>query len=441
MYVTVTKSSLKGNLEVPGSKSHTIRAVLLATLAKGISTINNPLLSGDGESAIEAAKAFGAKVTRKERQLVIEGRGIPLSVPEKGIDTKNSGTTTSFVTSLATLTEGETFITGDEQIQKRPIKVLVDALRSLGSDVTIIRGNSQAPPLVVKGGLKGGEVILDGFNSQFVSSLLLASPLAKNRSEITVTNPLEKPYIQMTLDWMRRFGATVQGNEPVYTHFVIEGGQHYRNGEFTIPSDWSSAAFPLVAALVSDSHLTLSGLDFSDAQGDKRVVGLLISMGADIVINNLEHTLTIKGGKKLKGGQVIDLGDIPDALPALCVAALFSEGETTFTNLAHVRVKESDRVQVMAEELGKLGSKITIGSDHMVVHGGFPLHGATLESHNDHRVAMALTAASLMVDGSVRINDVGCTEVSYPNFFASLIDVGAAITVHGDKKNKQCIPI
>jgi len=433
MFIRVHKSSLQGQMQVPGSKSHTIRSVLLSLLAKGVSTIDNPLLSGDGESAIEAAKAFGAKVTSKDNQLIIEGRGIPLSTPKKGIDTKNSGTTTSFVTSLATLTEGETFITGDEQIQKRPIKVLVDALQSLGCEVTLIRANSQAPPLVVKGGLLGGKVSLEGFNSQFVSSLLLASPLAKGRTEITVHNPLEKPYIQMTLDWMRRFGATVQSNEPEYTHFVIEGNQQYKSGDFTIPSDWSSVAFPLVAALVSDSCLTITGLDFSDTQGDKRVVDLLISMGADIQKDSAKGTLAVRGGGKLKGGMVIDLGDIPDALPALCVAALYTDGETTFTNLAHVRVKESDRVLVMAEELCKLGSKITIADEHMVVHGGLPLHGATVESHGDHRVAMALTAASLMVEGSTQINDISCTEVSYPNFFASLIKAGAAITIHEEE--------
>ena len=432
MHVTVNTSSLRGELTIPGSKSHTIRCVLLALLAQGVSTIENPLLTGDGSSAIDAARAFGAKITRKDNHLIMEGRGVPLKVPEKGIDTRNSGTTTSFVTTMATLTEGETFITGDEQIQKRPIKVLVDALQSMGSEVTIIRSNSQSPPLVVKGGLGGGKVSIDGFNSQFVSSLLLSSPLATGRTEITVHNPLEKPYIQMTLDWMRRFGAIVQSNEPLYTHFAMEGNQQYQGGSFTIPSDWSSVAFPLVASLGPGSKLTIKGLDFLDTQGDKRVVDLLIEMGADIERDEERHQLTIRGGRKLKGGLVIDLGDIPDALPALCVAALHADGATTFTNLAHVRVKESDRVLVMAEELAKLGSKITIADDHMVVHGGIALHGATVESHGDHRVAMALTAASLMVEGSTQINDVACTEVSYPNFFDSLVKAGAAITFHED---------
>ena len=433
MYVTVTRSSLKGKLQVPGSKSHTIRSILLATLSQGTSTIDNALLSGDGESAIEAAKAFGATIQHTDNQLVIEGRGIPLRVPEKGIDTRNSGTTTSFVTSMATLTEGETFITGDEQIQKRPIRVLVDALKSLGSGISLIRANSEAPPLVVQGGLYGGKVTLDGFNSQFVSSLLLVAPLARSRTEITVVNPLEKPYVQMTLDWMRRFGATVGSDEPDYTHFIIEGNQSYTHGEFTIPSDWSAVAFPLVAALGAGSALTIGGLDFSDSQGDKRLVELLLEMGADITKDINQGSLTVRGSKKLKGGLSIDLGDIPDALPALCVAALHAEGSTTFTNLEHVRVKESDRVLVMAEELGKLGAKITIGDAYMTVHGGASLHGGIVQSHGDHRVAMALTAASLMAEGSVRINDSSCTEVSYPNFFTSLSKIGASITIHEDK--------
>lgn len=435
MFVTIHKSSLKGTIQVPGSKSHTIRAVLLATLAQGKSCIANPLLSGDGESAIAASRSFGAKITVEEQSLVIEGKGIPLSVPKQGIDTKNSGTTTSFVTSLATLTEGETFITGDEQIQKRPIQVLVDALQSLKAEVTLLRANSSAPPLRVKGGLQGGKVTLDGFNSQFVSSLLLASPLAKHRTEITVENPLEKPYVQMTLDWMRLFGAVVQSNEPDYTHFIVEGKQQYVPGNFTIPSDWSAVAFPLVAALGTGSNLTIPGLDFNDAQGDKQVVDLLLAMGAAIEKDSAEGTLVVQGGKKLKGGLVIDLGNIPDALPALCVAALYSDGDTTFTNLAHVRVKESDRVLVMAAELGKLGAKITIGDDHMVVHGGASLHGGSVESHGDHRVAMALTAAALMIDGGVEIHNVSCTDISYPGFFSSLIKAGAAITIHDERSS------
>lgn len=433
MYVTINKSSLEGEVRVPGSKSHTIRAVLLALLAKGISIIENPLESGDGESAIEAARAFGAKVTKQGNRLIIEGRGVPLLAPEKDIDTRNSGTTTSFVTSLATLADGETVITGDEQIQQRPIKTLVDALNSLGCSVFFSCEGSQSPPLLIKGGLEGGKVQLDGFNSQFVSALLLASPMAKSRTEITVLNPLEKPYVQMTLDWMRRFDVVVASNEPEYTEFSLEGNQRYTSGNFSIPSDWSAVAFPLVAALVTDSHLTIPGLDFSDSQGDKGVVDILISMGADISKDTENQRLIIRGGRTLRGNPVIDLGDIPDALPALCVAALHAVGKTTFTNLKHVRVKESDRVLVMAEELGKLGAKITIDSDTMTVTGGLALSGGILSSHNDHRVAMALTGAALMANGEVRINDVGCTEVSYPNFFSSLINVGAAIAVHEEE--------
>lgn len=429
MTVTITKSSLTGTLQVPGSKSHTIRAVLLATLSEGESLIHNPLVSGDGLSAISAAKAFGATVTQGEGGVVIQGKGKCLQSPESHIDTRNSGTTTSFVTSMASLAEGYTFITGDEQVRARPIRVLVEALRQLGVELEITRPNHNAPPLFVKGGLEGGSVTLDGFNSQFVSSLLLVSPLGKNKTEIHVRKPLEKPYVQMTLDWIRRFGARIESDEPLYTHFVIEGGQRYTGGECTIPSDWSAVAFPLVAALVSPSSLTITGLNFEDAQGDKRIVELLMAMGADLTADREAGSLVIKGGKKLKGGQIIDLGDIPDALPALSVAALFAQGRTVFTNLAHVRVKESDRVLVMAEELAKLGAEVEITSDQMIVHGGRPLHGGVVESHGDHRVAMALTAAALMADGPVEVKGAECAEVSYPQFFASLAKVGVALSL------------
>lgn len=426
MVVTIKKSSIQGTLQVPPSKSHTIRAVLLASLAKGLSTIHGPLLTGDGFSAIEAAQRFGAIVTPQGDSLLIEGRGIH---PVEVIDTKNSGTTTSFVTSIATLAQGDTLITGDEQIQSRPIRVLVDALRDLGCNVQILTEGSDAPPLLVSEGLQGGEVTLDGFNSQFVSSLLLVTPLAKEKTEITVTRPLEKPYIQMTLDWMRSFGAVVESNEPAYTRFTVEGGQHYISGEFSIPSDWSAVAFPLVAALITPSKLTITNLDFHDAQGDKKVVDHLLAMGANMQKNTKEGTLFIQGGTRLQGGLTIDLGDIPDALPALAVAALFTDGITTFTNLAHVRVKESDRVLVMAEELGKLGAKVEIGPDSMKVYGAQSLQGGVVKSHHDHRVAMALSAAALIADEEVVLLDVECTEVSYPNFFSSLAQLGCSCSI------------
>lgn len=427
MYSISRKGFLQGEIIVPGSKSHTIRAVLLAAMAEGRSVIHNPLTSGDGLSALKAARALGAEITEEAGVWIVEGRGKKLHVPENYIDTFNSGTTTSFVTSISALLEGYTFITGDQQIRRRPIKPLTDALIELGAQAFLTRPGSAAPPVVIGGKMRGGRVYFDGFNSQFISSILLSAPLAEGDTEIFVENPLEKPYIQMTLDWMKLYGATPSEVAPDFKYFAVKGNQSYRAVESHVPSDWSGAAFPLVAAVTTPSEVVISGVDFNDSQGDKAVVDHLIAMGADIVKDFENRRMIIKGGAPLHGGVTIDLNDTPDALPALSVAACFAEGKTTFTNLAHVRVKETDRVAVMEKELKKLGADIETGPDYMTVNGGRTLTGAEVDSHDDHRVAMALTAAGLFAAGETRVKDAQCASVSFPGFYELMNKIGAGI--------------
>jgi 3-phosphoshikimate 1-carboxyvinyltransferase len=295
MNVHVKPGFLKGSLQVPGSKSHTIRSVLLATLAGGRTCIENPLASGDGLSALAASRAFGAIVKEEENRWVVQGRGGILQVPSNVLDTGNSGTTTCLFTSVASLVDGYTVITGDEQIRRRPILPLVDALNALGATAFLTRGGQGCPPVVVKGVLQGGTVTIEGKNSQYVSSLLLSAPLAKRTTVIQVVNALEKPYVQLTLDWMKRLGIEV-ANPADYTQFVVEGGQQYQSGDFTIPSDWSAVAFPLVAAAITRSDLVLTGVDFSDSQGDTRGVDILARFGANVYRQN-ESEMHIVGEK------------------------------------------------------------------------------------------------------------------------------------------------
>lgn len=427
MYSISRKGSLHGEVMVPGSKSHTIRAVLLAAMADGRSVINNPLTSNDCLSALKAARAFGAEVTEEPGVWIVEGKGKNLHVPENFIDTENSGTTTYFVASIAALLNGCTFITGDHQIRRRPIKPLVDAINDLGAQAYITRPDSEAPPIVVRGKMRGGKAYLSGFTSQFISSILFSSPLAEDSTEIIVENPLEKPYIQMTLDWMKLYGVEPSEVSPDFKYFAVNGNQSYTATESIVPSDWSGVAFPLVAAVTTPSELVISGVDFDDCQGDKAVVDHLIAMGANITKDVKNHRMLIKGGTPLHGGVTINLNDIPDSLPALSVVACFAEGKTTFTNLAHVRVKETDRVAVMEKELKKLGADVEIGPDYMIVNGGKALMGAEVDSHDDHRVAMALTVAGLFAEGEMKVKDAQCASVSFPNFFELMNKAGANI--------------
>lgn len=427
MNVHVKPGFLKGSLQVPGSKSHTIRSVLLATLAGGRTCIENPLASGDGLSALAASRAFGAIVKEEENRWVVQGRGGILQVPSNVLDTGNSGTTTCLFTSVASLVDGYTVITGDEQIRRRPILPLVDALNALGATAFLTRGGQGCPPVVVKGVLQGGTVTIEGKNSQYVSSLLLSAPLAKRTTVIQVVNALEKPYVQLTLDWMKRLGIEV-ANPADYTQFVVEGGQQYRSGDFTIPSDWSAVAFPLVAAAITRSDLVLTGLDFSDSQGDKRVVDILARFGANVYRQN-ESELHIVGGERLKGGLTIDLSDIPDALPALSVLATQAEGRTVFVNLEHVRQKETDRVAEMTAKLNSLGCSLHMEQDSLVVDGPTAIQGGIVSSSGDHRIAMALVAAGLAAEGEVVITDAQCADVSFPGFFSKFAACGAGLLI------------
>ncbi len=429
-YACSRRGALSGTISVPGSKSHTIRAVLYGMLAGGTTVIHNPLPSKDGLAALAAARALGAAVTVDEaaNTWTVTGTDGRPSVPENVIDTMNSGTTTSFVIGICTLlTGGWAVITGDEQIRRRPWRPQTEALNALGARCIHTRPDCDCPPLVIKGPLQGGVCRLSGFNSQHISGILApAALLPAGRSvEILVDEPRETSYIQLTLDWLARFGVKVDHTDG-YRRFVVPGGQRFTACDCLVPADWSSAAFPLVAAACTPSELTVEGLDLEDSQGDKAVVDILLSMGADITKDPANHRLTVRGGRPLHG-VTVDMNPIPDSLPALAVAAACAQGDTHFVNLAHVRVKETDRVAVMQEVLTACGASVDISADSMTVHGGRPLHGSAVSSHGDHRVAMAMTVCGLMAGGEMCVSDPLCADVSFPGFFETMDRAGAGI--------------
>ncbi len=420
------KSTLSGHAQAPGSKSHTIRAVLMATMSDGTSYIRNPLTSQDAKSSLEAAEAFGAKVTMADGVWMVEGRGKNLQVPDNYLECGNSGTVSAFGSMMAGLVDGYTFITGDEQIRRRPIYPSVEAINALGGKAVFTKPGSDSCPIVVKGGLTGGKVHFTGLLSQMISATLMIAPLLPGETEILVDNPLETPYLQMTLDWIKRHGVEIE-NPQEFKYFKIQGGKSYQAQDTVIASDWSGVAFPLVAAVVTQSDVIIDGVDFHDSQGDKAVVDHLISMGADIQKDIEGGRLLIKGGKPLTSGLTLDLQNTPDSLPAMSVAAAYAQGDTTFIGLDAVRLKETDRVAVMQSELGKMGASIEVGDDYMVVHGGKPLTGAMVESYRDHRIAMAMTIAGFFAKGETVVQDAECVAVTFPNFFEVMGNMGADV--------------
>ena len=427
--LSVRKSKLSGSVRIPGSKSHTIRAVAIGALASGTSRVLDPLDSSDTRSAQDVYRGLGAQVTPGDDWLIEGVGGIP-KVPESVLDVGNSGTTLYIAMGSAALVNGYSVLTGDEQIRARPAGPLLEALRGLGAEAFSTRGDGR-PPLVIRGPIRGGRISLDGSKtSQYVTSLLINCPLARGDSEILVSNAVETPYIEMTLRWLDEQG--IRYEREGFERFVIPGGQSYRAFQKSIPGDFSSATFFLCAAAITGSELTLVGLDMDDSQADKAVVHMLAEMGAEV--ERLPDGVRIRGGK-LVGGE-FDLGNTPDALPSMAVTACFAEGVTRLANVAQARLKETDRIKVMCEELGKMGGKVKELPDGLEITGS-SLHSARVRGHGDHRVVMALAVAGLACEGVSEIDTAEAMSVTFPSFAELMHSAGAHMNLNKDTQDAQ----
>jgi 3-phosphoshikimate 1-carboxyvinyltransferase len=421
----IRPSRLSGTIAIPPSKSHTIRALLVATLCDGTSTIRRPLLHGDGASAIGAAKSLGALVESRGSDLIVRGIGGDFDAGSAEIDMGNSGTSTNLFASVAALGSRTRRFDGDNSLRSRPFRPLLEALARLGAEYKIGVDAARDLPFTLKGPIRGGAIRVNGQSSQFVSSLLFSCPLVKGDSSITVENVRERPYIELTLWWLKKQGI-VFSHAPDLTAFSVKGGQHYQPFDMAIPSDFSSATFAGCAAAITGSSLALTGLDFTDPQGDKGVFDIMKSMGASV--NITDRGVTISASKTGLTGKTIDLNAMPDALPAISVAACAAKGTTTIVNVAHARDKETDRITVMREELLKMGAIVTEQQDGLTIQGG-PLKGAMVHGHDDHRVVMALALAGMIATGETVIDTAEAAAVTYPSFVDDFKKIGADITI------------
>ena len=278
--------------------------------------------------------------------------------------------------------------------------------------------NNGLPPVVVKGRLKGGKTRLSGIISQYVSSLLIHCPLIERDSEFEVYDVHEKPYVQITMKWLDRQGIRYEASDDL-SRFKIFGGQSYHGQDVTIPGDFSSATFFLMAGVLCDADITLLGLDMNDVQGDKKVVTCLQEMGAPIRLEN--------GGVRVRQGALqgieIDMADIPDALPAMAVVGCFARGKTVLRNVANARLKETDRISVMAVELGRLGARVEELPDGMIIHES-RLKGCPVRGYGDHRVVMSLSVAGLAIPGRTEVDTAEAVEVTVPNFLQLIQGLG-----------------
>ena len=420
MKLVVNKSRLKGTVAIPGSKSHTIRAVAIASLAGGQSLIHAPLDSSDTQAAVACYRALGAVIdTLNPKLWKVTGTNGKITPPKEIIDVGNSGTTLRIAMGSATLaSKGQiTTFTGDKQIQTRPVEPLIDSLNDLGAKCVSLKNNGKVP-IEIAGKLAGGKTAIAAYTSQYLSSLLLCTPLASDDTQIDVTLLNEPGYVQMTLDWLDKQQIEYE-NRQMRT-FRIRGNQSYRAFEAAVAADFSSATFFLCAAALLADEVTLLGLDFADSQPDKAVVDYLKAMGADISIG--PNSVTVKAGP-LKGTE-LDMNKTPDALPAMAVTAAFAEGTTRLLNVPQARSKETDRIKCMAEELKKMDVEVEELPDGLIIRGGKP-RGAELHGWADHRIVMALSLAGLFMDDECTIETAEAISVTFPDYVELMQSIGA----------------
>jgi len=426
MQLVSRKSRLKGTVSIPASKSHTIRAVAIASLAQGQSLIRNPLTSADATSAVSTYRALGATIDTSDPKLwKVTGMGGEIQVPREPVDVGNSGTTLNIALGSASLAgKGQTItFVGDHQTQSRPIGPILDSLSQLGAKSLSVNNNGKAPAKVT-GHLLGGKTSIACSTSQYLSSLLLCTPLALKDSEINVTLLNEPGYAQMTLDWLDSQGIKYRRQQ--MNKFSVKGGQSYQPFDRPVPADFSSATFFLCAGALVGEEVTLLGLDFKDSQPDKAVVDYLKGMGAKIIIEADSVTVSAAG---LKGIE-IDMNKTPDALPAMSVTAAFAEGETRLVNVPQARGKETDRIACMAKELRKLSVQVEELPDGLVIQGGRP-KPATVHGWGDHRIVMAMALAGLLLDGPLTVDTAEAMSVTFPNYVKLMQSIGAQMEIVG----------
>jgi len=411
----VVPSNAEGIVLSSPSKSYTHRAMTLALLADGESVLRRPLLGEDTLATLDAVTAFGGKVARNDALHITGGH---LRCPEKIIDVKNSGTTIRLMAGVASLLSCETTLTGDDSIRRRPMQPLIDALGMMGVRCESTRGNGMAP-LIVRGPNLGKRTEIRGdVSSQFISSLLISSAVKEVDTEIVLTTPLKsKPYVDITMEMMARFGANCRSTEQ---GFLVRGGQRYLPQDYTVPGDFSSAAFPLAAGALT-GKVTVRNLDPQDAQGDRAFLKILESLGAKVEWAG--DSITCSSAELV--ATDIGLGDAPDLFPMAAVMCAFAKGESRIYDAAHVRLKESDRISATTLFLKDMGADIRETEDGCVIRGGRPLHGTHVNSFNDHRILMAAAVAALRASGETIIGDGDCHRISYPDFVSDMLSLGA----------------
>jgi 3-phosphoshikimate 1-carboxyvinyltransferase len=407
---------LDATVEVPGSKSYTQRALIIAALAEGRSTISHVLLSEDTRYLMEALRALGIKILSSGNDVVIQGTGGKIRNPGQAIYLGNNGTALRFLTTMVSLGKGEFLLDGSSRLRERPLKPLLDALKTLGVP-SHSRDNKGYPPVRIDTqGLRGGSVAFtDVESSQYISSLLIGAPYAAEDIEITLQgSTVSEPYIEMTLHIMERFGAKIKRGDK--NRFKVKSGYNYACQEYIVEGDASSASYFFLAAALCRGRVRVMNINAESLQGDIKFLNIMERMGCSV--ERGDSWVNVIGGPLHGGNVVFDMGNMPDMVPTLAVLAAFRQGRTAVTNVAHLRLKESDRIAALVNELNRIGVNAIERDDGLVIEGGKP-HGAEIETYNDHRIAMSFAIAGLAVP-KMKIKDKLCVGKSFPGFWDEL---------------------
>jgi len=399
-------------VEAPPSKAHTLRALIISSLANGSSTIRGPLLGQDQLHVIECLKRLGVEVRQHGDALVVRGKGGTYSPVADELDVGESGVGMNFLTSAACLSERPVILTGSRRITERPISEVVEGLRQLGCAIDYL-GERGFPPIRIHGnGIRGGHARIKGAKtSQYFSSIAISAACAENAVTLECLDEMtETPYFDITLQMMSTFGVEARNDR--YRMIEVPSGQAYGARDMRIEGDYSSASFFFLAAAVCKSRVTVGGLHPQTRQGDRKFLELLEKMGCRVTAKGAE--ITVEGGELRAIEQ--DMSDIPDLVPPTAIAAAFAAGVSRLTNIAHLRHKECDRLAVMAGELRKMGAAARCDESSLIIEGTQDLRGCRIDPHNDHRVAMSLAVAGLPVGGQVIENEM-CVAKSFPDFW------------------------
>jgi 3-phosphoshikimate 1-carboxyvinyltransferase len=401
-------------ISVPGSKSYTHRMLIAAALAKGTSTLKNALISEDTQFTIDALRQMGIDIKVNRNDVRVYGKAGRLESCDTPIFLGNSGTTMRLLAAVAALGKGTYILTGTPRMQMRPIKDLLKALQKMGVRARALNGNG-CPPIEVTGGtISANQVSINcQKSSQYLSALLLTAPCTQHGLDIHVIGgPVSRPYVELTLKLIKRFG--IRFEREGYRKFKVPGGQLYRAGNYWVEPDCSQAAYFWGAAAVTGARIKVMGVSADSAQGDVRFVELLKQMGCRIFKES--------DGISVAGGPLhaieADMADMPDQVPTLAVVAAFASGISVIKNVAHLKIKESDRLTATVTELKKMGIGAARTDNGLVVWGGIP-RGSVIDTYNDHRIAMSFAIAGLNVPG-VCIRDEDCVGKSFPGFWRVL---------------------